>query len=76
MDNKKEVTVLASIIHVKVSEQVERMVEQSSEPNQRSDPGYWKPNSPSNRKTLELDNGNQALLEKLLELEKSIVDRI
>merc|ERR1712123_459284 len=75
----KEVTVLASNIQVQVKEQEQKMVEQSSNDlNQIRDQIHdiENQNGISNQKISELDNGNQALLEKLLGLEKSIGDRM
>ena len=75
----KEVTALASNIQVQVSEQARKMVEQSSNDlNQIRDQiqDMENQNGLSNQRISELDSGNQALLEKLLGLEKSIVDRM
>merc|ERR1712142_1279078 len=79
VEKMKEVTVLASNIQVQVKEQEQKMVEQSSNDlnqirNQIQD--IENQNGISNQKISELDSGNQALLEKLLGLEKSIVDRM
>merc|ERR1719495_1576074 len=79
VEKMKEVTVLASNIQVQVSEQAQKMVEQSSNDlNQIRDQiqDIENQNGLSNQKISELDSGNQALLEKLLGLEKSIVDRM
>merc|ERR1712142_1196606 len=79
VEKMKEVTVLASNIQVQVSEQAQKMVEQSSNDlNQIRDQIHdiENQNGLSNQKISELDSGNQALLEKLLGLEKSIVDRM
>merc|ERR1712013_91904 len=79
VEKMKEVTVLASNIRVQVSEQAQKMVEQSSNDlNQIRDQiqDIENQNGLSNQKISELDSGNQALLEKLLGLEKSIVDRM
>merc|ERR1719495_2735659 len=79
VEKMKEVTVLASNIQVQVSEQAQKMVEQSSNDlNQIRDQIQDIENQSglSNQKISELDSGNQALLEKLLGLEKSIVDRM
>merc|ERR1719513_247736 len=79
VEKMKEVTVLASNIQVQVSEQAQKMVEQSSNDlNQIRDQiqDFENQNGLSNQKISELDSGNQALLEKLLGLEKSIVDRM
>merc|ERR1712106_1024377 len=75
----KEVTVLTSNIQVQVKEQEQKMVEQSSNDlNQIRDQIHdiENQNGISNQKISELDDGNQALLEKLLGLEKSIGDRM
>merc|ERR1711892_1123400 len=79
VEKMKEVTVLASNIQVQVKEQEQKMVEQSSNNlNQVRDQIHdiENQNGISNQKISELDNGNQALLEKLLGLEKSINDRM
>ena len=79
VEKMKEVTALASNIQVQVSEQARKMVEQSSNDlNQIRDQiqDIENQNGLSNQKISELDSGNQALLEKLLGLEKSIVDRM
>merc|ERR1712013_530805 len=79
VEKMKEVTVLTSNIQVQVSEQAQKMVEQSSNDlNQIRDQiqDIENQNGLSNQKISELDSGNQALLEKLLGLEKSIVDRM
>ena len=79
VEKMKEVTVLASNIQVQVKEQEQKMVEQSSNDlNQIRDQiqDIENQNGISNQKISELDNGNQALLEKLLGLEKSIGDRM
>merc|ERR1712106_760051 len=68
----KEVTVLTSNIQVQVKEQEQKMVEQSSNDlNQIRDQIHdiENQNGISNQKISELDNGNQALLEKLLGLQ-------
>merc|ERR1712098_350540 len=79
VEKMKEVTVLASNIQVQVKEQEQKMVEKSSNDlnqirNQIQD--IENQNRISSQKISELDTGNQALLEKLLGLEKSIVDRM
>merc|ERR1712098_348845 len=79
VEKMKEVTVLASNIQVQVSEQAQKMLEQSSNDlNQIRDQiqDIENQNGLSNQKISELDSGNQALLEKFLGLEKSIVDRM
>merc|ERR1712106_333404 len=79
VEKMKEVTVLASNIQVQVKEQEQKMVEQgSNDLNQIRDQIRDIENQIgiSNQKISELDNGNQALLEKLLGLEKSIGDRM
>merc|ERR1712098_954074 len=79
VEKMKEVTVLASNIQVQVSEQAQKMVEQSSNDlNQIRDQiqDIENQNGLSNQKISELDSGNQAMLEKFLGLEKSIVDRM
>merc|ERR1712128_86470 len=79
VEKMKEVTVLASNIQVQVKEQEQKMVEQSANDlNQIKDQiqDIENQNGISNQKITELDNGNQALLEKLLGLEKSIGDRM
>merc|ERR1712123_520739 len=79
VEKMKEVTVLASNIQVQVKDQEQKMVEQSSNDlNQIRDQIHdiENQNGISNQKISELDNGNQALLEKLLGLEKSIGDRM
>merc|ERR1711892_334172 len=79
VEKMKEVTVLTSNIQVQVKEQEQKMVEQSSNDlNQIRDQIHdiENQNGISNQKISELDNGNQALLEKLLGLEKSIGDRM
>merc|ERR1712128_136688 len=79
VEKMKEVTVLASNIQVQVKEKGQKMVEQSSNDlNQIKDQiqDIENQNGISNQKITELDNGNQALLEKLLGLEKSIGDRM
>merc|ERR1712106_1293829 len=79
VEKMKEVTVLASNIQVQVKEQEQKMVEQgANDLNQIKDQiqDIENQNGISNQKITELDNGNQALLEKLLGLEKSIGDRM
>merc|ERR1712106_94467 len=79
VEKMKEVTVLASNIQVQVKEQEQKMVEQNvNDLNQIKDQiqGIENQNGISTQKITELDNGNQALLEKLLGLEKSIGDRM
>jgi len=79
VEKMKEVTVLASNIQLQVKEQEQKMVEQSANDlNQIKDQiqDIENQNGISNQKITELDNGNQALLEKLLGLEKSIGDRM
>merc|ERR1712128_53532 len=79
VEKMKEVTALTSNIQVQVKEQEQKMVEQSSNDlNQIRDQIHdiENQNGISNQKISELDNGNQALLEKLLGLEKSIGDRM
>merc|ERR1712123_221830 len=79
VEKMKEVTVLTSNIQVQVKEQEQKMVEQSSNDlNQIRDQIHdiENQNGISNQKISELDNGNQALLEKLLGLEKGIWDRM
>merc|ERR1711915_452348 len=78
VEKMKEVTVLASNIQVQVKEQEQKMVEQSSNDlnqirNQIQD--IENQNGISSQKISELDTGNQALLEKLLGLEKSIEEK-
>ena len=75
----KEVTVLASNIQVQVKEQEQKMVEQSSNDlnqirNQIQD--IENQYGILSQKISELDTGNQALLEKLLGLEKSIGEKM
>merc|ERR1712228_866298 len=79
VEKMKEVTVLASNIQVQVKEQEQKMVEQSSNDlnqirNQIQD--IENQNGISSQKISELDTGNQALLEKLLGLEKSIGEKM
>jgi len=79
VEKMKEVTALASNIQVQVKEQEQKMVEQgANDLNQIKDQiqDIENQNGISNQKITELDNGNQALLEKLLGLEKSIGDRM
>merc|ERR1712142_328021 len=79
VEKMKEVTVLASNIQVQVSEQAQKMVEQSSNDlNQIRDQiqDIENQNGLSNQKISELDSGNQALLKKLLGLEKSIGEKM
>ena len=73
----KEVTALASNIQVQVSEQARKMVEQSSNDlNQIRDQiqDIKTQYGLSNQRISELDSGVQALLEKLLRLEKKILN--
>ena len=75
VEKMKEVTALASNIQVQVSEQARKMVEQSSNDlNQIRDQiqDMENQNGLSNQRISELDSGVQALLEKLLRLEKRI----
>merc|ERR1711915_398096 len=79
VEKMKEVTVLASNIQVQVKEQEQKMLEQSSNDlnqirNQIQD--IENQNGISSQKISELDTGNQALLEKLLGLEKSIGEKM
>merc|ERR1712106_333704 len=79
VEKMNEVTVLASNIQVQVKEQEQKMVEQgANDLNQIKDQiqDIENQNGISNQKISELDNGNQALLEKLLGLDKSIGDRM
>merc|ERR1712106_1220750 len=79
VEKMNEVTVLASNIQVQVKEQEQKMVEQkSNDLNKIRDQiqDIENQNGVSNQKISELDNGNQALLEKLLGLEKIIGDRM
>ena len=75
VEKMKEVTVLASNIQVQVKEQEQKTVEQSSNDlnqirNQIQD--IENQNGISSQKISELNTDNQALLEKLLGLEKNI----
>jgi len=79
VEKMKEVIVLASNIQVQVKEQEQKMVEQSSNDlnqirNQIQD--IENQNGISSQKISELDPGNQALLEKLLGLKKSICEKM
>ena len=77
VEKMKEVTALASNIQVQVSEQARKMVEQSSNDlNQIRDQiqDIKTQYGLSNQRISELDSGVQALLEKLLRLEKKILN--
>ena len=77
VEKMKEVAALASNIQVQVSEQAQKMVEQSSNDlNQIRDQiqDIKTQYGLSNQRISELDSGVQALLEKLLRLEKKILN--
>ena len=77
VEKMKKVTALASNIQVQVSEQARKMVEQSSNDlNQIRDQiqDIKTQYGLSNQRISELDSGVQALLEKLLRLEKKILN--